>query len=133
MSKEKSKAKGNDFAAWLNQPAERKQSLSCQTCALGQEVRELIQQFMIARASGKSNRANRELFEYLVDNYGYHLSDSAMNTHMRRCEGDLWKKMRATDLKVGMVRKASRLDSEIAAAEKEPPQKRTTKRRVEGT
>lgn len=96
-----------NFNDWLNQPIGPKKSLLCQTCAYGEKVCELIRQFMIARAEGKTRRPNRDLHDYLTapeNGINYHLGESALNTHMRRCEKDLHSRMRNADVENGLAR-----------------------------
>lgn len=121
------KAQDNRFKNWLEKSVGRKQSLVCQTCAYGEEVRELIRQFMIARAEGKTRRPNRDLHDYLTDpenGINYHLGDSALNTHMRRCERELHKRMRAADVRNGLARGPHNVPSTQPA-----PKKKSTKTR----
>ena len=99
----------------------------CQTCAYGEEVRNIIRQFMAARAEGKTRRPNRDLHDYLTDpenGINYHLGDSALNTHMRRCEKDLYQKMRAADVRNGLAR------GPHSVTEPAPKKKSTTKKRA---
>lgn len=86
------------------------------TCAFGEDVVNRIHQFMCARADGKTRKCNRELYEFLCDpenGINYDISDSALNMHMRRCEKDLYMKMRATDIKMGIARGPSRIDATL--------------------
>jgi hypothetical protein len=101
------------FNDWLDEPPPANKSRSCETCRYGDDLNNLVRAYMQRRIDGTTQKRNIDLHRKLKELFNYHLGDSALSRHMRVCEKDLYEKMRATDIELGLARGPSKLDEKL--------------------
>jgi hypothetical protein len=91
MTKEEGKI-NFEIEDWAKQVV-RNRSHTCQTCKTP-GVKDAVRKVLELRVEGKSSASLSALHGVLVDHYNYPFSVSSLRYHVRKCERELWARIR---------------------------------------